>query len=112
MSTDRRAATRCRAYRAVRLHQSSPPQVVETLTTDLAAGGMRCVSPYRFPAGGEVQVELLLSDGSEPCVVTGRPVWASPLPHTNHMDLGFIFVDSIPRHKRRLSAYISKLSSR
>ena len=112
MSIERRVALRCRAYRAVRLHQTNPPQVIETLTTDLAAGGMRCVSPCYFPADREMQVELFLSDGAEPCVVTGRQVWALPLPDSSHIHLGFVFVDSTSRHKRRLSAYISKLSTK
>ena len=112
MNTERRVASRYRAYRAVRLHQINPPQIVETLTTDLAAGGMRCVSPCYFPADREVQVELLLSDGAEPCVVTGRPVWALPLPGSSHIHLGVVFVDCTSRNKRRLSAYIINLSSR
>lgn len=109
MSIDRRVASRHRAYHAVRLHHSNPPRVVETLATDLAEGGMRCVSPYSFPEDREVQVELLLSDETEPCVVTGRPVWSLPLPGSSHVHLGFVFVDSAARHKRRLSAYVSKL---
>ena len=112
MNTERRVAVRCRAFRAVRLHQPNPPHVVETLTTDLTTGGMRCVSPCSFPPDRDVQVELLLSDGAEPCVVTGRPVWALPLPGSSHIHLGVVFVDSSSRNKRRLSAYISKLPSK
>ena len=110
MSQERRALPRYRVFRAVRLHRASPPQVIETLITDLAAGGMRCVTPTPLPVSTELSIELLLSDGSEPCMVTGRTIWAERLTKSRHAHLGVEFIDAKPRHQRRLSVYVKRLA--
>lgn len=111
MGEERRATPRIRAYRPVRLHHAGIPRVVETLTKDLAVGGLRCVSQVLFPVSTEVNVELMLSTGSEPLTARGRAVWFQTIPHSEQFDLGISFLDLAPADKRRLSVYLDRLSS-
>ena len=110
MTEERRSAPRFRAYRPVRLHGSSNPQVVETLTKELALGGVRCLSPTLFPVSTEVSLELVLSTGDEPLTVRGRTVWFQTIAQSEQFDLGISFLDLSPQNKRRLSAYLDRLS--
>ena len=111
MGEERRATPRVRAYRPVRLQQTGIPRVVETLTKDLGMGGMRCVSPVLLPVSAEVSVELMLSTGAEPLTTRGRAVWFHTIPQSEQFDLGISFFDLPPTDKRRLSAYLERLSS-
>ena len=108
---NRRSTPRFRAYRPVRIQKPGTGQVVETLTKDLAIGGMRCLTPTLFPVSTELFLELVLSTGEEPFSVRGRAAWFQMIPHSEQFELGISFVDvSIP-NQRRLSAYIARLSS-
>ena len=111
MGEERRATPRIRAYRPVRLHHAGIPRVVETLTKDLALGGLRCVSPILFPISTEVNVELMLSSGAEPLAMRGRAAWFCTIPHSEQFDLGISFLDLPSADKRRLSVYLDRLSS-
>ena len=111
MGEERRSAPRIRAYRPVRLHNPSTPQVIETLTKDLSIGGLRCVSPTLLPVSTELNLELVLSTGDEPLTMRGRMAWFQVLPQSEQFDLGISFLDLAPRTKRRLSAYLERLSS-
>ena len=111
MSLERRSAPRVRAYRPVRIVKPGTSQVVETLTKDLGLSGVRCIGPTLFPVSSEVSVELVLSTGEEPFTVRGRAIWFQTIPHSEQFDLGIAFVDLPPHNKRRLSAYIDRLSS-
>ena len=110
MMEERRRSPRVRAYRPVRLLHSPAPQVVETLTKDLAAGGVRCVSPTVFPISTELTVELALSTGDEPLTVRGQLVWFRTIPHSEQFDLGIAFRDMPQQHIRRLSGYLANIS--
>ena len=109
LGEERRSAPRARAYLPVRLQKPSSPQVVETLTKDLAAGGMRCLSPSLVPVSSDVNIELMLSGGEEPLVVRGTAIWFRTLPQSEQFDLGIAFKGLDPRNKRRLSAYLDRL---
>ena len=111
MGEERRGTPRFRAYRPVRLHRPSAPQLVETLTKDLSAGGVRCLSPTLFPVSTELNLELVLSTGDEPLTVRGRTVWFQILPQSEQFDIGIAFFDLPPQNKRRLSVYLDRLSS-
>ena len=111
MADERRAVPRFRAYLPVRIQKPGTPHVVETLTKDLGVGGVRCLSATLFPIATEVSVELVLSTGEEPFSVRGRAVWFRMIPHSEQFDLGIAFLDVPPQGKRRLSAYIDRLSS-
>lgn len=108
---ERRITPRVRAYRPVRLQKPGSPQVVETLSKDLALGGLRCLSPALFPVSTEVTVELVLSSGDEPLSARGKTVWFQTIPQSEQFDLGIAFTDLQPRTKRRLSAYLERLSN-
>ncbi len=108
---ERRITPRVRAYRPVRLQKPGSPHVVETLSKDLALGGLRCLSPALFPVSTEVSVELVLSSGDEPLSARGKTVWFQTIPQSEQFDLGIAFTDLQPRIKRRLSAYLERLSN-
>ncbi len=111
MAEERRSTPRFRAYRPVRLHGSSSPQVVETLTKDLAIGGLRFLSPTLFPVSTELSLELVLSTGDEPLTTRGRTLWFHTIPQSEQFDIGISFLDMTPQSKRRLSAYLDRLSN-
>ena len=111
MGEERRSTARVRAYRPVRLHKSIGTQVIETLTKDLALGGLRCVCPILFPVSTEVNIEFLLSTGDEPLTARGRTAWFRPIPQSEQFDSGITFLDMPQQNKRRLSAYLDRLSS-
>ena len=111
MSIERRNTPRVRAYRPVRIAKSGTSHVVETLTKDIGMGGVRCITPTLFPVSSEVSVELVLSTGEEPFIVRGRAIWFRTIPHSEQFDLGIAFIELPAQNKRRLSAYIDRLSS-
>ena len=110
MLQERRQSSRVRAYRPIRLHKPSTPEVVETLTKDLALGGVRCISATLFPVSTEFNLELMLSSGDEPLVVRGRTVWFRTIPQSEQFDVGIAFFDLSSQNKRRLSGYLEHLS--
>ena len=112
MTPERRAATRIRAYRPVRLQQSGNSRIIETLTKDLSEGGVCCLSPISFPVSSELNLELMLSTGQAPLAVRGRAAWFRTIPHSEQFDIGIVFTSVPSEDKRRLSAYLSNLSSK
>jgi hypothetical protein len=111
MGEERRTTARIRTYRPLRLQRSRAPGIVETLTKDLAPGGLRCLSSTLVPVASEVDVELVLSRGEEPLTVKGRAVWFQTIPESEQFDIGIQFLDLDPQSKRRLSVYIDRFSS-
>jgi len=111
MIPERRAASRIRAYRPVRLHQTGNSRIIETLCKDVSDGGLCCLSPVAFPVTSELELEIVLSSGQEPVTVRGRTSWFRSIPQSDQFDLGICFGDLPPADKRRLSAYINRLSS-
>ena len=112
MEQERRSSVRIRAYRPVRLSKPGTPRLVETLTKDLAVGGLRCISATLFPVSTELTVELMLSTGEEPIIARGRTSWFQMIPHSEQFDIGIAFLELPFEHKRRLSAYLDRLSSK
>ena len=111
MLNERRANSRIRAYRPVRLHLPRSPRLLETLTKDLSVGGVCCLSPTPFPVSTELNLELILSTGQGPIAARGRTAWFRSLPHSEQFDMGIAFLDMPDRDKRRLSAYLVSLAS-
>ena len=111
MLNERRATSRIRAYRPVRLHVPRSPRLLETLTKDLSIGGVCCISPTPLPVSTQLNLELILSTGEGPITARGRTVWFRSLPNSEQFDMGISFLD-IPDHdKRRLSVYLAHLAS-
>jgi len=108
MVEERRAHPRLRAYHPVRLYLGNSPSVVETLTKDLALGGLRSISATVIPVSTEVRIELLLSSGVEPLSVRGRAVWFRTIPDSNQFEVGIAFAGISEPDKRRLSAYLDR----
>ena len=112
MVPERRRNQRFRAYLPVRLHRPQAPFVIETLTKDISAEGFRCISSTLCPVSAEVGVELFLTEGDDELEVRGKAVWFRSIPESDQFDFGIIFTEVSPQNKRRLSAYIERLSSR
>lgn len=110
MQPERRQTPRVRVYHPVRLHRLRPTQLIETLTKDLSAGGVRCMSTVSFPVATELQIELVLFAGEEPLIMPGHAVWFQVLPYGEQYELGVAFDETSPHHKRRLSIYLDTLS--
>ena len=95
----------------MRIQKPGATQVVESLTKDLGVLGVRCISPTLFPVSTEVSVEVVFSTGEESFSVRGRAVWFRMIPHSEQFDLGITFIELTDHNKRRLSAYVDRLSS-
>ena len=111
MTPERRASPRLRVYDPVRLYLSGSPRPVETLTKDLAVGGMRSVSTKAFPISTRLHIELMLPNGQELLSLYGRTVWFRTIPNSDQFELGIAFTEISENCKRRLSAYLDRLSS-
>lgn len=111
MNQERRAASRIRAYRPVRLHPTGRTRIIETLTKDLSEGGICCLSPVAIPVDSEINLELVLSTGQAPVSLRARTAWFRMIPHSEQFDLGLIFTEISDTDKRRLSAYLDHILS-
>lgn len=111
MVAERRSTPRVRAYRPVRLSRWGSPRIIETLTKDLALGGMRCLSPDAFPVSTELEVELVLAPGEEIFTTRGRVAWFRMLPKSDQFDLGITFLGLTAQHLAHLSAHLSRLAT-
>ena len=112
MLNERRTSSRIRAYWPVRLHLPRSPRLLETLTKDLAMGGVCCISPTAFPVSTELNLELVLSTGEGPITARGRTAWFRSLPYSEQFDLGISFLEMPDHDKRRLSVYLGGLASK
>lgn len=112
MVPERRSSPRVPTYQPIRLQKSGAPSVVETLTKDLSAGGVRCLSMTLFPVSSDLSVELVLTAGEELLSVSGRAVWFRMIPHSDQFDVGISFESLTERNKRRLSAYLERIAER
>lgn len=108
MESDRRTKPRHRAYRPVRLRQPGGVPFVETLTKDLAEGGLRCLTTVPVPVSTPLAMEIALSSDG-PLEVRGRTAWLRLIPHSEQFELGVIFEDVSPKNQRRLSACLDRL---
>lgn len=107
---ERRRTSRLRIYRPVRLHAFVDRPAIETLTKDLAMGGLRCLSPIEFPVSTELTVEFQLAGGEEPVTVRGRMAWFRTIPYSDQFELGIAFLQPSQVTIRRLSGYLDHLA--
>ena len=82
---------------------------VETLTKDLAEGGLRCLSPMPLPVATQLAVEISLSS-EELFELRGRTAWLRLIPHSEQFEVGIAFQDISPQNKRRLSACLERIA--
>ena len=112
MNQERRNSQRVRAYLPVRLRTPASPQPIETLTKDLGAGGLRCLSPIACPVSTEIGLELVLATDDEPIAVRGKTTWFRTIPESDQFDFGIAFLDLSQQNKRRLSVYLDRFADR
>lgn len=112
MGEERRANPRVRTYRPVRLTQQADGRVVETLAKDLSLGGVRFLSTTLFPVSTELNLELILSNGESPMNLQAKTAWFNTIPQSEQFHVGVMFLSISEQDKRRLSAYIDRLSQK
>ena len=110
MHAERRTSPRRRAYRPVRFHQPGAIPFVETLSKDLAEGGLRCLSPLPVPVATALSIEVSLS-AEEPLEVRGKTAWLRSIPDSEQFELGIMFEHVNPQNQRRLSVCLERLSN-
>ena len=111
MSQERRRYPRVPCVLPIRLTPLGEPGVIETLTKSLSVGGVRCLSPVKRPLLTPVSVELIPGKGLDPIMVSGKILWVEPVPMSEQFQLGIEFSNLKEQDSRRLSVYISKISS-
>lgn len=84
---------------------------METLTKDLAEGGLRCLTTVPIPVSTPLAMEISLSS-EEPLEVRGKTAWLRLIPHSEQFELGIRFHDISPQTQRRLSACLDHLAAR
>ena len=112
VTQERRATPRMRVYHPVRVHQSGQTRIIETLTKDLSEGGLCCLAPTALPVSSDVALEFVLATGQAPLSVRGRTAWFRHIPQSEQFDVGIAFSEMSLPDKRRLSAYLERLSAR
>ena len=95
----------------VRLYPHDDVKVIETLTKDLGAGGLRCLSPSKRTVPSPVSLEITLGLGEKPLTLRARIVWVEVVPHSEQFYLGLDFRDLSPDDTIRLSRYLERISS-
>ena len=109
-SVERRTSVRIRTYVPIRLQLHEAPRIIETLTKDLSADGVRCITSDAIPVATPLRVEITLARGLQPVEVSGRTAWFGMIPHSDQFDLGIAFTEITPETKRRLSTYLERLA--
>ena len=112
MLQERRAHSRVRAYRPVRIHQPGNSRIIETLAKDLSEGGFCCLSPVALPISSDITVEIILSSGQEPLAFQAKTAWFRTIPESEQFDLGISFSEVSPSTRRRLSGYLEHIGKK
>jgi len=94
----------------VRLFPQGEAKIVQTLTKDLSAGGLRCLSPVPKAVSTVLTLELDLGQGTEPLNLRANVAWFRQVPESEQFYLGMAFQDLEPRTRERLSRYLAALT--
>ena len=95
----------------LQIYSDGGPKIIETLTKDLSASGLRCLSPTSKPLASRVSLEITLGKGARPFSLQARVVWFEAVPNSHQFYLGLAFDHLSEVNTRRLSRYIEKLSA-
>ena len=108
MQRERRRSQRIHTYQPVRLQPVHSQRSTDTLTKDISAHGVRCLSGQIFPVSTELSVELSTKEG--PMAAYGKAAWFQMIPHSDQVEIGITFTDVSPETMQRLSVYLDHLS--
>lgn len=108
---ERRRSQRVTCVLPLQISSDGGPKLIETLTKDLSAGGLRCLSPTAKPPATRVSLEITLGKGARPFSLQARVVWFEAVPNSHQFYLGLAFDHLSEIYTRRLSRYIEQLSS-
>jgi len=111
MWQERRQSARVGCLLPVRLYPPGEPKVIETLTKDLGAGGLRVVSPVLTPVTTRLSVELTLGIEETPLSLNAQVIWLHAIQHSEQFYLGLAFQGLSSRDTEHLSRYLGKISS-
>jgi hypothetical protein len=112
MMSERRHHTRVASHLPVKLDWQDGRGAIETLTTDIGAGGVRCLSPLSRPVSAPVSIELTIGSSHDPILAKATVSWFQPIPGSEQFYLGITFDRLSDRYSKYLSGYIAKISRR
>lgn len=108
---ERRRSPRVTCVLPLQIYSDGGPKIIETLTKDLSATGLRCLSPTAQPPFSPVSLEITLGKGERPFSLQARVVWFEAVPNSHQFYLGLAFDHLSETNTRRLSRYIEQLST-
>ncbi len=111
MVPERRRTSRVRCYLPIRLYPQGEHRVIETLSKNLGAGGMSCLSPVHKPIATPLSVELIVGQGQPPLNLHAQVIWFSEVPNSEQFQLGFSFDQMTEFKTRQLSVCVDKFTS-
>jgi len=111
MWQEHRRSARVDCLLPVRLYPRGEPKVIETLTKDLGAGGLRVVSPVLTPVTTRLSVELILGRGEAPLSLNAHVIWFQAIDQSEQFYLGLAFQGLSGQDSERLSRYLDLVSS-
>lgn len=109
---ERRRFRRVACMLPVRIYPTGEHKVIETLTKDLSAGGLKCLSPIPKPVATSVSLELTLGHGELPVNLRAKVAWFQSVPRSDQFYMGLCFLDLSDEEHKRLSRYIENISTK
>ena len=110
MGEERRRFSRVPCHLPVQLVLQGEPRVIQTLTKDLAEGGLRCLSPVPLPALTPCSIEIVLGSKRSPIHLYGYTRWIEPVENGSQFYLGLAFDRTSPWDTSQLSGYLNHLA--
>ena len=110
MGEERRRYPRVPCHLPVQLVLQGEPKVIQTLTKDLAEGGLRCLSPIPFPALTPCSIELVLGASHSAIRLNAKIRWSEPVQSGSQFYVGLAFERLSDWNTSQLSSYIQYLS--
>ncbi len=108
---ERRRWTRLRSHLPVRFQDLRTQRFVETLSKDLSAGGVRCLTHEFLPASRELIVEISLYRATPPVKARARVAWIQQVPHADQYCVGLEFLQIPKALQDEIQTYIESAAT-
>ena len=109
--TERRRWTRLQSHLPVRFQDLRTQRFAETLSKDISAGGVRCLSHEFLPASRELTVEISIYRASPPVKARARVAWIQQVPHADQYCVGLEFLQIPKAFQDELQTYIASTTT-
>ena len=110
-SLERRRWTRLRSYLPVRFQDLRTQRFVETLSKDISAGGVQCLSHEFLPASRELLIEVSIFRATPPMKARARVAWIQQVPHADQYCVGLEFLQTPKAFQDELQTYIESAAT-